>query len=47
MNTGGQAVQPGPNSPARIWYQSFVDPAEERPYMRPGDHQPRVHPLAS
>src|SRR6266850_5626379 len=33
MNTGGQAAQPGPNSPARIWYQSFVDPAEQHPYI--------------
>lgn len=33
MNTGGQAAQPGPNNPARIWYQSFVDPTEERPYI--------------
>jgi Asp/Glu/hydantoin racemase len=23
-----------PTGPARIWYQSFVDPEEERPYMR-------------
>jgi len=33
MNTDGQAAHPGPNSRARIWYQSFVDPTEERPYI--------------
>src|SRR5680860_17071 len=31
MNIDRQAEQPGPHSPARIWYQSVVDPDEQRP----------------
>ena len=33
MNIDRQAEQPGPHSPARIWYQSVVDPDEQRPYI--------------
>jgi allantoin racemase len=33
MSTCEQTAQPGPRSRARIWYQSFVDPAEQRPYI--------------
>ena len=33
MDTGGQVTRTGSQGPARIWYQSFVDPAEQRPYI--------------
>ncbi|MGI8738227.1 MAG: aspartate/glutamate racemase family protein [Gammaproteobacteria bacterium] len=33
MNTDRQVAQPKPHSPARIWYQSFVDPGEQHPYI--------------
>jgi Asp/Glu/hydantoin racemase len=33
MSAARPASHDRPTGPARIWYQSFVDPAEQRPYM--------------
>ena len=33
MNHDDPALKPSSARPARIWYQSFVDPQEQRPYM--------------
>jgi Asp/Glu/hydantoin racemase len=33
MSGTPSALQGGPAGPARIWYQSFVDPHQQRPYM--------------
>jgi Asp/Glu/hydantoin racemase len=33
MNGNPPAANSDPAGPARIWYQSFVDPHEQRPYM--------------
>jgi len=33
MSQDGPAIRNALTNPARIWYQSFVDPQEQRPYM--------------
>ena len=33
MSANSPALNNDSAGPARIWYQSFVDPQEQRPYM--------------